>query len=560
MKIKRTIDGQEHEFELTERELSDAYYEQEHNYDKEDIVNEVESLDVGEIYEFYGVTREQFSSLVPQMAYEKRRLMDKYGRSWDTAVGEAIRNVIKNYKQEMSKDLAEKGMPEKVAYYKGNIAEQITVLTDGEYCTPAQQAYLTEHLNEITEKYVLKGEAWEAEHKTEMPLEVDIEIMQDVILTAAEEAMEYEITFRDPGRGDTLITMEAGQLMVQFPGEEEKRFLRSHIQDIKEGDVFFGPMELLYIAAFDAHRNFDEPDNPWIVYDSLDNGWFEKDIINANLKFGGLLRESLFVFEEELCVSDDSWNSIDGYLCATDSLVSRVRDQLKDRLSQAELDSMENINFYPDYNVRMDTIELEAHFYYTNNRGKETAHGLHIPLSENEAASLKAIMEEYCQATNKMSCKAFVEEVKTRDAHQEVLDALKNGLKNTLQDGEYGQFIDVCAEVPLAYSDKPNHVLVAWGEENDEDDKFFSLAIQKTDGNGRCEDQVPGMQVFSDSEDLSELAPLVHKLLTDFDKLPVQERAGETKPLSAIISNAQQRRDASIQTTDKTNTKEPMGR
>lgn len=36
MKIKRTVDGKEMEFELTKEELCDAYYKQERNFDKED--------------------------------------------------------------------------------------------------------------------------------------------------------------------------------------------------------------------------------------------------------------------------------------------------------------------------------------------------------------------------------------------------------------------------------------------------------------------------------------------------------------------------------------------
>ena len=32
---------------------------------------------------------------------------------------------------------------------------------------------------------------------------------------------------------------------------------------------------------------------------------------------------------------------------------------------------------------------------------------------------------------------------------QEIFDKLNNELQNILRDGEYGQFIDVCAEVPL---------------------------------------------------------------------------------------------------------------
>lgn len=39
MTIKREVNGQMMEFELTERELRDAYFEQEHNFDMEDVRN-----------------------------------------------------------------------------------------------------------------------------------------------------------------------------------------------------------------------------------------------------------------------------------------------------------------------------------------------------------------------------------------------------------------------------------------------------------------------------------------------------------------------------------------
>ena len=49
------------------------------------------------------------------------------------------------------------------------------------------------------------------------------------------------------------------------------------ISEIKAGDTFFIGKDK-HTAKYDAHQNFDEPDEPWIVYDENDDGWFEEDV------------------------------------------------------------------------------------------------------------------------------------------------------------------------------------------------------------------------------------------------------------------------------------------
>ena len=53
--------------------------------------------------------------------------------------------------------------------------------------------------------------------------------------------------------------------------------VRTRISEIEEGDTFF-VNGYKHIADNSAHQNFDEPDEPWIVYDEDDNSWFEEDI------------------------------------------------------------------------------------------------------------------------------------------------------------------------------------------------------------------------------------------------------------------------------------------
>lgn len=53
--------------------------------------------------------------------------------------------------------------------------------------------------------------------------------------------------------------------------------LRTKIQDIKKEDTFI-VNGIMLKAQNDSHQNFDESDEPWIVYDMDGNSWFEEDI------------------------------------------------------------------------------------------------------------------------------------------------------------------------------------------------------------------------------------------------------------------------------------------
>lgn len=84
--------------------------------------------------------------------------------------------------------------------------------------------------------------------------------------------------------GDTKILQTSDGFMCQLPDTDNYVPLRTDIQDIKAGDAFilssdqsFRQGQIL-IAARDSHQNFDELDEPWIVYDTSENGWFEEDI------------------------------------------------------------------------------------------------------------------------------------------------------------------------------------------------------------------------------------------------------------------------------------------
>lgn len=98
MIIKRTVDGKEMTFKLTEQELFNAFEEQEHIWD----VNAVESyvcMYTDEDYmDAWNITKEQFTELIPDIAYRLRRYVIKYDMSEESALNEALQDVIdENY-------------------------------------------------------------------------------------------------------------------------------------------------------------------------------------------------------------------------------------------------------------------------------------------------------------------------------------------------------------------------------------------------------------------------------------------------------------------------------
>lgn len=94
MKITREIGGKQYEFELTRDELYRAFDEQEHIYDVNDIEDVVFYMEDAEVLAEYGISKEAFLAMKDEMAYEKRRNMDKYDMSWDYARDEAVSSVL----------------------------------------------------------------------------------------------------------------------------------------------------------------------------------------------------------------------------------------------------------------------------------------------------------------------------------------------------------------------------------------------------------------------------------------------------------------------------------
>ena len=95
MKIKRIVDGVEHEFELTEQERFDTYCEQEHIWDADYVRNIY-----GEEIEQMCKTEAEIDAFIEDIAYEMRRLVDKYGVGEEYALDEAFEDVMGQSEEE----------------------------------------------------------------------------------------------------------------------------------------------------------------------------------------------------------------------------------------------------------------------------------------------------------------------------------------------------------------------------------------------------------------------------------------------------------------------------
>lgn len=94
MTIKRMVNGTEVEFELSDRELYNAYKEQEHEFDTEDVLDVFDAYEDNELVETYGKTRKDLEAMAGDIAYEMRRNIDKYEMSWEYARDDAVKQML----------------------------------------------------------------------------------------------------------------------------------------------------------------------------------------------------------------------------------------------------------------------------------------------------------------------------------------------------------------------------------------------------------------------------------------------------------------------------------
>lgn len=77
--------------ELTPKELSQAYYEQEHIFDIADVRTEIEEENLDKNA---GHTPKLVERYIDDIAYRKRKYIDDYEMNWRDAVQEAIKDVL----------------------------------------------------------------------------------------------------------------------------------------------------------------------------------------------------------------------------------------------------------------------------------------------------------------------------------------------------------------------------------------------------------------------------------------------------------------------------------
>ena len=115
------------------------------------------------------------------------------------------------------------------------------------------------------------------------------------------------------------------------------------------------------------------------------------------------MKPRIFIFDDELTLANDNV-TIEGYVWAVDALV--------DRLPSSE--DMENINFFPEYNVETGDVKLTA-IYDTPIADGELNKSWEVTLTDDEKVKLVSAMEDYCKELCGVSCLDFVNEIRHRE-------------------------------------------------------------------------------------------------------------------------------------------------
>jgi len=107
MKITREINGQIVEIELTSEEVRDIYEEREHMLDVQDVKTLLENFEPESFYESYEVPlvwAYNNEELIENIADEMRKNIDKYDMHWDSARGEAMKDIIAKHVRDFQYD------------------------------------------------------------------------------------------------------------------------------------------------------------------------------------------------------------------------------------------------------------------------------------------------------------------------------------------------------------------------------------------------------------------------------------------------------------------------
>lgn len=94
MKISRMVNGETKEFILTKDELYNAFEEQQHIFDMEDVRSYFDNYSEEDYLREYGLSSDAVKDRFSEIAYEMRRNIDKYDMDWrcarEAAIGELL--------------------------------------------------------------------------------------------------------------------------------------------------------------------------------------------------------------------------------------------------------------------------------------------------------------------------------------------------------------------------------------------------------------------------------------------------------------------------------------
>ena len=157
------------------------------------------------------------------------------------------------HQQELSALMDKEFLREQVIQNREAVSEQIYLLTENGYINSDQQVYADLHLDEITEKYLLRCDAWEHEHEDELPLSQEMEFMHEEIRKVAQRAPK-DLEAEQPLHETQLFRDAVAHFNQKTGNDIENDFVRQHAAEL--------------IFCYENHKDLIDFDF-WTHYESL---------------------------------------------------------------------------------------------------------------------------------------------------------------------------------------------------------------------------------------------------------------------------------------------------
>lgn len=117
-----------------------------------------------------------------------------------------------------------------------------------------------------------------------------------------------------------------------------------------------------------------------------------------------------FIFDDELTVPDKACCLVEGYLWATEPLVTRMKEQAF--IPNGQKDTVDNINFYATCDPSNKEAIILCNYSVLSDAGKEVRNGFHMEITADEVKDLISKMEAYCQKKYGVDLVVFVNNVR----------------------------------------------------------------------------------------------------------------------------------------------------